>query len=207
MTLSLRRIQMSVADRWFHYVTAPWAMRGIARSDTVIDCGANIGVYTEMLARKGATVHAFEPHPEAFRELQSRTSKFRNVHCHNQAVSNANGHMRLYLKADDKSIGATQSASLMPQKDNISIVDFVDVEVIRLSEFVQTIGAVRFLKMDIEGAEYLVLPDLIQTGAYRNIESIHVETHERSPGLRPLHDDLLAMLRSYQVKNIDLGWH
>ena len=37
--------------------------------DTLVDIGANIGVYTLYAAKKGAVVHAFEPHAGNFAEL------------------------------------------------------------------------------------------------------------------------------------------
>lgn len=202
-----RRIKLAITDRWFHYVTARRYMAQIKHGDIVVDCGANIGVYTEEFLKRGAVVHAFEPHPVAFDILSKRVAGIPGVNLHNKAVSDHDGVMKLYLKANDDSIGASQSASLMSGKDNISLAHSVDVEVVRLASFLSKLGRVRFLKMDIEGAEYDVLPDLIKSGVHKSIDQIVVETHERSPRLRPLHDRLLQVIKQHKITNMDLGWH
>lgn len=202
-----KRIQLGVTDRFFCYVTVPFYLRKIRPGDVVIDLGANIGKFAERFAKRGATVYAFEPHPVAFAALTERLGGNPNVHCINKAVSSAAGEMKLYLRPDDDSIAATESSSLMAVKDNISTEHFVDVEVIRLVDFIKTLGRVRFLKMDIEGAEYDVLGDLLDNGMVGDIDFIVVETHERSPGLRPRHEALVSRIEREKVGNVDLNWH
>ena len=50
-------------DRIFH---------ALKKGEIAIDCGVNIGHYTEVMARKGATVHAFKPNPHAFKVLKEK---------------------------------------------------------------------------------------------------------------------------------------
>lgn len=114
--------------------------------------------------------------------------------------------MKLYLRADDDSIAATQSSSLMPGKDNVSTSHFVEVEVVRLVDFIKEVRPIRFLKMDIEGAEYDVLPDMLNTHTHRDVDYIVVETHERSADLRSSHTALVERIRNERVSNIDLSW-
>jgi len=191
---------------WFHRVVAPRYYSKIRPADIVIDCGAHIGDITQCFFDRGAIVHAFEPHPEAFAPLSSRFANEPNVRCYNQAVSKEAGRLKLYLAHDDDSMGAVQASSLMAEKDNVSTDRFVEVEVIRLTDFLTSLGHVRFLKMDIEGAEYDVLPDMIDAGAHRNVDFIVVETHERSMGLKPKHTALQAKIAKNRITNIDLNW-
>ena len=107
---------------------------------------------------------------------------------------------------NDDTMGAVQASSLMAEKDNISTERYVEVDVIRLSDFIADLGRVRFLKMDIEGAEYDVLPDMIDTGMHAKVDYIVVETHERSMGLKEKHVALLAKIAAKQATNIDLNW-
>jgi len=200
-------ISIHLRDRWFNYITVPKYLSKIRKGDLVIDCGANIGRFAAQFAQRGATVFAFEPHPAAFAALKGRFENAPNVHCFNKAVSREAGRMKLYLRPDSDSIAATESSSLMAAKDNISTDHFVWVEVVRLVDFIEEIGRVRFLKMDIEGAEYDVLPDMLDTGANRKVDYIVVETHERSPGLRPRHDALIERIQREGLTNIDLNWH
>ncbi|KUR73698.1 hypothetical protein AQZ52_01645 [Novosphingobium fuchskuhlense] len=191
---------------WFHRVVAPRYYAKVRPGDVVIDCGAHIGDITQCFLDRGAVVHAFEPHPEAYARLSSRFSNEPRVHCYNQAVSREAGILKLYLSPDDDSMGAVQASSLMAEKDNVSTDRYVEVEAVRLSEFIKQLDHVRFLKMDIEGAEYDVLPDMIDAGLHKKIDYIVVETHERSMGLKAKHAALQATIASNNIKNIDLNW-
>ncbi len=203
----LEKISINIRDRWFYYITVPRYLSRIAHGDVVIDCGANVGKFTELFAKRGAVVYAFEPHPVAFAALCKKLESIPNVHCLNQAVSREAGRMKLFLRPDDDSIAATESSSLMASKNNVSMDRFVEVDVIRLVDFVRKLGHVRFIKMDIEGAEYGVLSDMLDCGINREVDYIVVETHERSVGLRSDHDELVARISRMGVKNIDLNWH
>lgn len=196
-----------IKDRWFRNVTLPRYLSKLRQGDVVIDCGANVGEFTELFAKTGATVYAFEPHPAAFAKLERRLRTAANVHCINKAVSSKEGRMKLYLRPDDTSISATQSASLMEEKENVSTSHFVEVDVIRLADFIRQLEPIRFLKMDIEGAEYQVLSDLFDTKTHRFVDFIVVETHERNPGLYPRHAALVERIRAEGVANVDLNWH
>lgn len=200
------RIKIRLKNMWFHYVVAPRYYAKIRPGDVVVDCGAHIGDITQCFLDRGAIVHAFEPHPEAFAQLLSRFGNAANVHCYNQAVSREAGHLKLYLTPEEGGMGAVQASSLMAEKDNVSTDRYVEVEAIRLADFLANLGRVRFLKMDIEGAEYDVLPDMIDEGAHHNIEYIVVETHERSEGLKVRHSALIEKISSNGIKNIDLNW-
>ncbi len=74
--------------------------RILSAGDVVVDAGANIGVYSQFLARcVGATgvVHSFEPSPENFKRLQSTTRKLANVRLSQAALGECSGRSRLYL--------------------------------------------------------------------------------------------------------------
>jgi FkbM family methyltransferase len=199
-------IKIYAKNIWFHRVIAPRYYAKIRPGDVVIDCGAHIGDITQSFLDRGAVVHAFEPHPEAFARLSSRFKNEAKVHCYNQAVSREVGQLKLYLTPEDDSMGSVQASSLMAEKDNISTDRYVEVEAIRLADFLAGLGHVRFLKMDIEGAEYDVLPDMIDAGAHKKIDYIVVETHERSMGLKAKHAALQAQIAQNHIANIDLNW-
>ncbi|MCK1485642.1 FkbM family methyltransferase [Bradyrhizobium sp. 193] len=201
------RAKLHILDRWFRYVTVPSYLAKIRPSDVVIDCGANVGKFAELFAARGAMVYAFEPHPIAFSALHRRIGGLENVRCINKAVSDRAGRMKLYLRPNDNSIAATESSSLMAEKINVSTSHFVEVDVVRLVDFIREVGRIRFLKMDIEGAEYDVLPDMLNANAHREVDYIVVETHERSPDLLPSHVALVERIRKERVENIDLNWH
>ena len=205
----LKNICLKLRDHLFRRILFPrFLRREIRPGDIVIDCGANIGEFTDLFARYGAVVHAFEPHPIAFEKLRQRFEGTPNVHCYNQAVSNLQGTLPLFLRTDDSDpIGAIESSSIMPEKDNVSKENFINVEVIRFVDFISKFDRIKIIKMDIEGAEYKVIPDTINSGASLKVDHFLVETHERLPGFKEMHDALVRLIATKKATNFDLTWH
>ena len=77
-------------------------------TQTLIDIGANIGQTTKFMRREfpHATIHAFEPIPDAFSILKDRTSSMCHVILHNTAISDSDGIMTI------KYLGTSQQNSL-----------------------------------------------------------------------------------------------
>jgi FkbM family methyltransferase len=73
---------------------------------SVVDVGANIGIYSEFLARcvgPGGVVHSFEPDPTHFARLRASLSGLANVRLNQIAVSDKTGESLLYL-SDELSV-------------------------------------------------------------------------------------------------------
>ncbi|MEE9570133.1 MAG: FkbM family methyltransferase, partial [Gammaproteobacteria bacterium] len=150
--------------------------------DVAIDCGANVGLFTVPMAETGAEVHAFEPNPDAFQELERVTMGYANVTLHQAAVTAESGPVDLYLHkhAGDDPVYWSKSSSLLADKSNVREDQSVRVEGIQLSRFIQDLGRpVKLLKMDIEGAEVDVLNQLLDEGLHESIEHAFVEVHDR----------------------------
>ncbi|MCE9611229.1 MAG: FkbM family methyltransferase [Chthoniobacter sp.] len=193
-----------------HTLAGPIAEIEFAPGDIAIDCGANLGDVTVPLAARGATVHAFEPNPHAFRVLQKRTARFPNVHCHNQGVLDRPEKLRLYLhkQAAKNQVKWANGSSLLAFKANVNAGTSVEVEVIDLSAFIMEIaGPIKLLKLDVEGVECPILNKLIDTGCTARIERILVETHDRKiPELREETDALRRRIAEAGLTHIELDW-
>ena len=91
-------------DRNMRAAQAKGLMQGILSmlkpEDLVLDCGANVGEITEILAKTGAQVHAFEPDPFCFGKLTKRFKGVDNVTLHNVAVGTTDGVIQL-MRADN----------------------------------------------------------------------------------------------------------
>jgi FkbM family methyltransferase len=152
---------------------------------TVIDIGANIGVYSLYAASGGARrVIAFEPNGEAFRCLQQniRTNHLESiVEPHRFAVAaSAGGRMRFPKNASAYNSvlrGASTAESEL-------------VKTIGLKEIMKSIDRVDLLKMDCEGAEWEILNGAGR-GVMERIEAIRMEYHL---GQR---DQIAAFLQSH----------
>lgn len=123
--------------------------------DTVCDVGANRGLFTYWLLKRGARVLAFEPNPRLVRILKLRFS--------GQIGSGALTLFETALSADagaavlhiprDLSPLATLDGDLAQQVDGPT--DNVSVPIARLDACVAT--PVSFIKLDVEGHEVKVL--------------------------------------------------
>jgi FkbM family methyltransferase len=192
--------------QWFLKVRLPRYLALIRPGDVVIDAGAHIGAVSRLFAERGARVLAFEPHPQAFAALRLMSQAWPAIEPINKALADRNGTAPLYFHRRGHGLAWAESASLMRDKRNVDPAQCVEVETVRLADVVADVGRVRFIKMDIEGAEYAVLADLIDSGRHNQVDMIAVETHERSPALLPAHGALRARIRRERIRNIALDW-
>ncbi|NDJ33816.1 MAG: FkbM family methyltransferase [Chloroflexi bacterium] len=182
----------------------------LTRGDLAIDCGANVGKVTRHFARTGATVHAFEPNPYAFAELQARCGRMPNVHLYQQGVHTQDTTMKLYLHefAADDQVGWSQGSSMLDFKSNINPETYVDVPVVDLVRFIEGLGQrVAVLKMDVEGVEIPILNALIDTGTIHRIDLLLCELHDhRVPELKDDADALRERIAAENLTHIKFDW-
>lgn len=178
--------------------------------DVAIDCGANIGMVTKRMAKRGVEVYAFEPNPHAFEVLKNRFKNNSSVTCINKGVHNKKGNFKLFMheNAEDNPVLWSVGSSMIEDKGNVSNSNYVLAEVVDLIEFIEKIGKrIKVLKMDVEGVEYDILNTLIDSGIIRNIDNILVEAHEDK--IPSLMDDALSVrskIKNQNIQNIDLTW-
>ena len=125
----------------------------------MIDCGANIGVFTLLAAATfpGAKVIAFEPDPAnlAWLGKQVSANELSQVEVIDAAVSDTDGETRF-------AAGLGVGSALRPT--GAMNASFITVKVVRLSIWLQRLQSERLaLKIDVEGAEEQVLPDIVNT--------------------------------------------
>jgi len=140
------------------------------RDWTVLDLGANAGVFSALQARRGARVYAFEPNPASFRHLLEtvRANGYSNVTPFNCAVGREHGAARLV----DDNCSVTGTVSMAGEEG-----EGVAVEVVGLDEIVPGLGIDRIdlMKIDTEGAEFEILSGAIET--LSKVERIMMEWH------------------------------
>ncbi|WP_159086891.1 FkbM family methyltransferase [Loktanella sp. Alg231-35] len=166
-------------------------MRGMRRmaelygkSDVVIDLGAHIGKSVIEFSHCVGKVYAFEPNPVNFEELKQRTRRYRNVSIYQKAVSSENGTTRLYFE-DPKPGRFYEGSTIVGGKANVSYAKHFDVETASIADVLGDIDSNNIvIKMDIEGAEYVVLDAIFESGHLDKIKKIYVECHvDRIPEL------------------------
>lgn len=114
-----------------------------------------------------ANGYLFEPMPETYKALKSKYKSSINIHCHQVALSDKNGYLKLYDYENKQTQHATAYLdSLKLSKQNISKHKVIKTTI---DEFVlkNKIKKINYLKVDVEGQEYAVL-----TGAIKCIHNI-----------------------------------
>lgn len=159
-----------------------------------VDCGANVGKVTLETFREHPdwTFHAFEPNPKCIKVLQGLLIP--NLVIHETAVWVSNGNQILYLPKQ------ILSGTLMTGKKNLPIIETLEVPTIDLGAWLLSLPPDPVvLKMDIEGAEYQVLPHLLNSGALKQVVELQVEFHyDRMTDVsKDTHDALIQHLTDH----------
>ena len=130
----------------------------IKKGDIVIDCGANVGLYTNFIRSivgKSGFVHAFEPIPSTFKNLQTNAKEYPSL---NNYILNNFG---LYKKREDltayipDSIHGHASLNNHISEWKSDSTEEVSIELTTLDSYFseKKLKKIDFIKMDIEGAE------------------------------------------------------
>ncbi|WP_338401973.1 FkbM family methyltransferase [Paragemmobacter straminiformis] len=186
----------------------------LRKGDLALDLGANMGVVTDILARTGADVVAFEPDPWAFAKLTERFADTPNVTLVNAAVGIGSGTVRLMRAQNfgDNPLGASVKSTILDGGRQIDAENAVDVPLVDfpayLTERLAERPEIAFVKMDIEGAELDILEALDAGGFFDRIRVLVAETHERKfrdlrPRFRALRQGFAA---KYDPNRVSLDW-
>lgn len=167
----------------------------IKSGDTVVDIGANIGIFSLYAALNGATnIYSIEPLKENLR-LIKQNFWINNLTCPiliNIAISNKNGWSKLYLSDHDS------HNLLFKRNNNRKFSKYRTVKTFKLSKFLEKykVNKVDFLKIDCEGSEGDIFASTGQS-EWKNIKKISIEYHN---GVSILND------REISARLITLGY-
>jgi FkbM family methyltransferase len=132
---------------------------------SVLDCGAHIGlsvIYLKSIC-PSAKIICFEPDETNFNNLQKNilSHKLEDIDARNEAVWIENTELSFIQQGT------------MSSKIGEGDVNSVKVKAVRLKDFLKK--KIDFLKLDIEGAEYLVLKDIGED--LINVDKMFIEYH------------------------------
>lgn len=122
----------------------------IKPGDTVLDVGANVGIFTSHMAKlvgPRGRVHAFEPEPNNFRVLEETVShrKLHNVSLHRTALGATSSLKKLYLSHFNAGMHRLYKSEVCGEESIITEVQTID-SVFKPNE-------ISVIKIDIEGFE------------------------------------------------------
>jgi len=175
---------------------------------TVIDVGANIGLYTFLLARlvgNEGKVISFEPGPLSFSLLKANliVNGFKNVTLENKAVT-AKTQIEYYYSNQTIESGSTVTTLLKPDFGHPR--ERIEVETVSLDDYMSGNNyKIDYIKIDVEGGEYSALKGM--TNLLKSNPGIFL-TIEYAPYL-PLWADIdlqifLDFVRTFGFKIYDL---
>jgi FkbM family methyltransferase len=128
----------------------------LEKDDVVLDCGANIGIFSVYAAKKSKMVYAFEPSESEVASLYEnrKLNNCNNIKIIPKAVLDINKNTKLCL------VESTCHFIVSPEIEHSVIQDQLDektvtIKTISIDEFVkeENLKRVDFVKMDIEGSE------------------------------------------------------
>lgn len=143
-------------------------------SPVIIDCGSNIGVsilFFKMIYPR-SIIHAFEPNPKSFELLKYNieNNNLKDVYLNRTAVSEKDGFINLF--SSDLSYGSLTTSI----NSNRGGEDLITVPSIKLSNYIKKLK-IDLIKIDVEGAEVMIIKDLITSGILENYSNYIVEYH------------------------------
>jgi FkbM family methyltransferase len=143
-----------------------------------IGVGTDISFDLELIRRFGTIVHAFDPTPRSIAWLQSQRLPEKFVF-HDYGLGVHDGNLVFHPPENSNFV----SYSVFSRGS--ATAPAVEAPVCRLATIMKRLGHTKIdlLKMDIEGAEYDVLSDLLASGA--PVQQLLVEFHHRWKDVGP----------------------
>jgi len=148
--------------------------RLLRRGDVVVDIGAHAGRhlarFVDSVGREGRVL-GFEPLPDMHARLSRSFGAAPNVTLHNVALSDADGRVPFV-----HAVGSPEESGLRERTYNnpgAVTPTRIEVEARRLDSYIDALEGLRFVKIDVEGAEMNVLRGAVEVLArYRPVLSV-----------------------------------
>lgn len=169
---------------WKHINSTDWEPHSFAIFDyfineksVVLDIGSWSGVLTLYASKTANEVHALDPDSVCFSELETNISLnptiAKKIKTYQTAISDKKETLRLSAR---EAYGQSSSSILERKRDN---EHSLELETISLFNFLEKehIQQVDFIKMDVEGAEFKILPTIGKTLKKVNYPTLYVSFH------------------------------
>jgi FkbM family methyltransferase len=183
---------------------------------TILEAGALNGGDTVDLANQWphAIVHAFEPVPEAFAEVVSRTADLPNVRRYQLALADESGPRVLHVSADAQGGYRPDSSSLLTPTGHLTEIpsvkfdEDITVDAVSLRDWAgqHGIDSIDLMWLDLQGMEIAVLRASTDVLAKTRAVVMEVSRREMYAGT-PLYPDVIRWMKSQGFRPvIDRVW-
>ena len=156
-----------------------WVLERLSDGMIFFDIGSNVGIYSISVAKKypKSRVYAFEPCKSTFKILLEniKINNVSNIIAENVALADYVGYAKLLINDQDRD-GLNTIAKFAVHPDS-KIIGAEDVRVITIDEYLKKTGIenVDLIKIDVEGAEYMVLKGAVELLSKANAPDILLE--------------------------------
>ena len=126
------------------------------------DIGANCGLWTLKNNDPNRKIICVEASLQIFKSLENNVSKFKNIIPLNYAVCKSDNKFITFYNAD--TLSTLNKDWLTLDKSRFSGTSFYEttVETITIDKLIETYGMPELIKIDVEGAEHIVIKSLTQ---------------------------------------------
>lgn len=166
----------------------------------VIDIGAYTGDWAKhLLDRYNPTVYAFEPNPNIFQVLERKKKHYPKLNPHPYGLGSRNEILPMsmadlgssFFEHDEKSPDTPwREAEIKSVRDVWKALDFQDVDLV---------------KINIEGAEYELLEQMIDSDLMSSVRIFMIQFHEWHPGAYKRRRRIRRALR--KTHKLDWDYH
>ncbi|MDO6596416.1 FkbM family methyltransferase [Oceanihabitans sp. 2_MG-2023] len=169
---------------WAHINATDWEPHTFAifnnfinENSIVLDIGAWSGVLTLYAAKTAKMVHAIDPDPVCFKELNNNVALnldvAKKIKTYKTAISDKKETLRLSAR---ETYGASSSSILERKRDT---ENSLEIETTTLVDFLESakIEHIDFIKIDVEGAEFRILPTIKKALEKVNYPTLYISFH------------------------------
>lgn len=137
----------------------------------VIDAGGYKGDWaSDIFSRYRSTLYVFEPVSEFYNEIKDRFIHNTQIKVIEAGLSNGEKEILINVDLNNSSLFKADGV-----KQRVKLIRAVDYFITHKIEHID------LLKINIEGGEYDLLEDIIQSGFIKNVQNIQVQFHDFVP--------------------------
>ena len=136
----------------------------IDQKSVVLDIGANVGDISQcILDLYNPNIYCYEPNNNAFKVLKKRFNNFEKIIPINKSIGDKNEKVKLYYHNlyHENPLKFSTGSSVLEQKDNVGKKNYQITEMVSIKEILNQFDYINLIKIDIEGYEYNILPEII----------------------------------------------
>ena len=143
----------------------------LQESSLVYDLGGFRGQWSsDMYAKYRCKIEIFEPHPEFFKKIENRFSKNEDIIVHSFGLASTDSAIDLNVDGDATSSFKKGKTTVRGKLRNIG--DFLAKK---------SVDKIDLMKINIEGGEYDLLENLIDTGLIEKVKRLQIQFHHFIP--------------------------